>query len=118
MKKIYKQAQALALTNGEKYHVACILWRRNKPVYIGVNSSKKDERFIRRVSDGSLIDTLHAEMDALRFAQHGDRLEVLRFLKDGEITMARPCRFCQKYISKSGVEKVLYTDWEGTWRLL
>ena len=113
MKAIYKRARDMALSNGQKYHVACILYRKRKPIYIGVNSNKEDLRFIRRVPDGSLISTLHAEMDALRFAQEGDHLEIIRFLKDGSMTMARPCRYCQRHISKSKVSRVSYTNWEG-----
>ena len=113
MKAIHKKAMKMALSNGEKYHVACIVYRKKKPVYIGVNSCKTDLRFVRRVRDGSLISNLHAEMDALRYAEEGDRLEIIRFLKDGSMTMAKPCRYCQRHIHKSGVAKVIYTDWSG-----
>ena len=113
MKRIYKQAMRMALSNGEKYHVACIVFRKKKPVYIGVNSSKTDLRFARRVKDGTLVSCLHAEMDALRHTQEGDRLEVVRFLKDGTMTMARPCKYCRRHIEKSHVVKVTYTDWLG-----
>jgi deoxycytidylate deaminase len=113
MKAIYKQAMDRALSNGEKYHVACIVYRKKKPVYIGVNSSKQDLRFVRRVKDGTLVSCLHAEMDALRYTVNGDHLEVIRFLKDGSMTMARPCAYCQAHIDKSGVTKVTYTNWEG-----
>ena len=113
MKYIHKRARDMALSNGEKYHVACIIYRRRKPVYIGVNSSKKELRFIRRVADGSLVSSLHAEMDALRYTQQGDKLEIIRFLKDGSMTMAKPCVYCQRHIEKSGVTRVTYTNWYG-----
>ena len=113
MKYIYKQAMRMALSNGEKYHVACIVYRRKRPIYIGINSSKQDLRFARRVKDGSLISSLHAEMDALKHTQPGDRLEVRRFLKDGSMTMARPCVYCQRHIHKSGITRVTYTNWKG-----
>ena len=114
MKAIYKQAMNRALANGEKYHVACIVYRKKKPVYIGTNSSKQDLRFIRRVKDGSLVSCLHAEMDALKHTQPGDRLEIIRFLKNGTMTMAKPCIYCQRHIHKSEVSKVTYTNWDGT----
>ena len=62
---------------------------------------------------------MHAEMNAVRFAQDGDELYVMRWLKDGEtLTMAKPCGYCIEHIEKSGIEKVHYTDWEGDWKTM
>jgi len=108
----------LALSNGGKYHVACVLYRRGKPVYIGVNTDKTHPRFRRIAADGTVVCTLHAEMSALRFSQPGDTLEVLRFLKDGSATMARPCVHCLKHIRSSQLSRVKYTLWDGSWGVL
>jgi cytidine deaminase len=118
MKSVYKLARDLALTNGAKYHVACILYRKRKPIRIGVNSDKTHPRFKRIATDGSEVCTLHAEMSVLKYARKGDRLEVLRFLKCGSMTMACPCEHCRKFIREQNLCDVRYTDWGGTWNKL
>lgn len=118
MKSVYKLARNLALTNGAKYHVACILYRKRKPIRIGVNSDKTHPRFKRIATDGSEVCTLHAEMSVLKYARKGDRLEVLRFLKCGSMTMACPCEHCRKFIREQNLCDVRYTDWSGTWNKL
>jgi cytidine deaminase len=112
---IYERARNKALNNGQRYHVACILYRKNKPIYIGVNSNKTHPRFQRITPDGSLVSTLHAEMSVLRFSKPGDVLEVLRFLSSGEVTMARPCRHCQAFIQQAQISSLKYTNWHGEW---
>jgi len=117
-KAVYKEAKRLALANGGRYHVACILYRKGRVIHIGVNTDKTHPRFQRITSDGSLVSTLHAEMSALRYAQKGDSLEVLRFLKTGDITMARPCRHCQKFLALAHLRDIRYTTWDGSWDVL
>ena len=43
-------------------------------------------------------------------------VHVARFLRDGTVTMAKPCYFCQKYLRSNGVTSVKYTDWDGQWQ--
>ena len=116
--RIYEKAKELALTNGEKYHVACVIWRRNKPVKVCVNSKKTHPKFLRQKTNGAVVSCLHAEMSALRFYQQGDRIEVLRFLKCGSTTMARPCSECQAFLNQYQIKLVRYTNWQGLWEEL
>jgi hypothetical protein len=41
---------------------------------------------------------------------------VVRCKKNGEVSMARPCRSCLKVIKNVGVRFVFYTDWNGVLR--
>jgi len=116
-KKVHKIASDLALQNGECYHVACILYRQKKPIYIGTNSKKTHPMCLRVTKDGSCVACLHAEMSALRFAQEGDTIEVLRFLKCGSVTMAKPCRYCSGLIVQKKLKQVRYTNWDGVWEI-
>jgi hypothetical protein len=62
--------------------------------------------------------TGHAEMilcDRINF-KRSDTVYVVRFLSDGTQTMAKPCRFCQRYLYNSGIRRVRYTDWKGSWK--
>ena len=56
---------------------------------------------------------MHAEMSALRFSKPGDVLFVLRWTKDGQLTMSKPCERCQQMINSAGLKKVFYTNWNG-----
>lgn len=116
-KKIHRMARNMALSNGERYHVACILYRQKKAIFIGTNSKKTHPICQRVTKDGSCVACLHAEMSALRFAQAGDSIEVLRFLKCGSVTMARPCQHCASLIVQKKLKQVRYTNWEGAWEI-
>lgn len=82
-------------------------------VRIGTNSDKTHPKFMRTYKDGSCKSHLHAEMDVLRFAQPGDKIYVLRFHASGDLTMARPCHFCEGFIRETQIDKVYYSDWNG-----
>ncbi len=53
--------------------------------------------------------------DRIKFKK-GETVYVKRFRRDGMPTMARPCRFCQKYLYENGITRVRYTDWDGLWK--
>ena len=116
---VYKTAQRKAVANGLTFHVAAILKRNGKVVFVGENTNKTHPRFKRQYADGSWASHMHAEMSALRFAQPGDELEVIRFSKcNHKWTMAKPCVLCESEIKKSGIKKVRYTNWDGDWEEL
>ncbi len=113
---LYYRARDRALSNGRGHHLAAVLWRKRRPVRVGINRNKTHPKARRTFSGGHEAACLHAEMDALIAAQPGDVLEVMRWLKDGSLTMAKPCEHCQRWIKASGVRKVRYTDWNGQWK--
>ena len=115
---VYSKAKLKALSNNQEYHLAAILKRKNKPVYIGINQDKTHPMAFREYNNKSMAASLHAEMDALRFSKPGDSLEVIRFLKDGDMTMAKPCEFCEPLIKKYNLSSVKYTNWSGSWENL
>lgn len=116
---MYYQAKNIAKSNGRHYHLAAILLRKGSVVTIRENTSKTHPRFTRRYPDGSYASHMHAEMNALRFAKPGDDIEVMRWMRgSGKITMAKPCKLCQKFMRDAGIRKVRYTDWDGAWKTL
>ena len=111
---VYYRAKEIALNNGEPYHVVCVLKRGRHIVRIGTNSKKTHPKFGRLFKSGPKeVHTLHAEMDVLRFAEPGDDLIVMRFKADGSLSMARPCKHCQKHIKEAGIRRVHFSDWSG-----
>lgn len=107
----------MALSNGQDFHLAALLWRDNKLIRIGINGIRSSPSFRRYYSDGDIAECSHAEMDALQFYKYGDRLEVLRWTKNGNLAMAKPCRYCMKRIKHLDV-KVRYTNSKGNWETL
>ena len=113
---MYYRARKLAMTNGRQYHLAAILKRKGKVVRIGENTNKTHPRFTRTYDDGTIASHMHAEMNVLRFAQPGDELEVMRFLRGGfDYAMAKPCSICMKFIQEAGIKRVKYTTPTGEW---
>ncbi len=80
-------------------------------------NGRVSKKFWRRYPDGSTAACSHAETDALLEALPGDRLFVVRWSKDGQRKIAKPCRRCEKAIRKAGVI-CRYTDENGNWRWL
>lgn len=112
----YCRAREIAMANGRAYHLAAILRRNGMVVRIGENTYKTHPRFKRQYADGTWGSHMHAEMNVLRFAQPGDEVEVMRFRKrDRTFSMAKPCCLCTKEMKASGIIRVRYTNWEGSW---
>ena len=109
----------LAMNNDQQFHLAA--WaKRGSSFVIGINSNECSTRFRRKYRDGQVGYHLHAEMALLKKCKEGDVdiIHVIRFSKDGTITMAKPCPYCQKFLRQYGVKKVYYTNWSGEWEIL
>ena len=107
-----------ALSNNQTFHVVAWIERGKTPI-VGVNGNSEKPEFRRRFKDGKECFISHAEMDAvsrLREISSSDVLHVMRFTKNGSISMAKPCQYCQGYLKKKGIKKVKYTDWNGEWQ--
>ena len=113
------RAKELALTNNQDYHL--VAWaKKGSSVVFGINSDRCSARFSRIHPDGSVGFHLHAEMDLIRKFQPGDldQIKVIRFSKSGEVTMSKPCPYCQRFLRRHGVKRVKYTTWDGEWKTL
>jgi deoxycytidylate deaminase len=111
------KAKCVAMNNGEPFHLAAMLWRGKSLVRIGTNQEKTHPFFHRKYKNGS-AHNLHAEMDVLRFAKPGDTITVMRWSAKGELTMAKPCPYCHKFIKEAGISEVTYSDWNGEMKTL
>lgn len=92
---------------------ACLLDKRGRPVSYGINSYKSHPLAVY-YSDYPFV---HAELDVC--VGHGLRncsgldLVVVRVLKDGSLTMAKPCNACTKLMQDIGIRKTIYSNWAG-----
>lgn len=117
--QVYYKARDLALSNNHDYHLAA--YTKVRSTYrLGVNSNKKSVKFKRRYRDGTFGYHLHAEMDLIRQFPEGSvkEITVVRFMKNGDATMAMPCKHCQRFLKRHGVKKVYYTNWDGGWEVM
>lgn len=111
--KYVRMAKEVAMNNGLDFHVAALLFRGKKLVKIGTNQSKTHPKFKRYQDNGYCNYCLHAEMDALRNSKPGDSILVLRFTKQGKVSMAKPCKHCQHFIDNAQIKVVYYSNWNG-----
>ena len=113
------KAREVALNNNQPFHLAAWTKRGNSIVF-GTNSERCSTKFKRIHPDGTKGFHLHAEMDLIRRFKRGTvkEISVIRFSKSGEVTMSKPCCFCQKLLRQHGVKRVRYTDWDGSWQIL
>jgi len=112
---VYYDAREMALSNGNEFHLAA--WT-NRGV-IGINRPKLTAKFRKRYPNSKVTHhEIHAEVDLVLNLRHGpppEKIHVVRFLKDGTLTMARPCIHCQNFLRHAGVRRVRYTNWDGQW---
>jgi|TARA_Y100000034_G_scaffold100459_1_gene123791 deoxycytidylate deaminase len=108
-----------AMNNEQPFHL--VAWaKKGSSFRYGVNSSDCSTKFKRKYRDGQTGYHLHAEMALLKKSKEGDidTIHVIRFKKNGNVTMAKPCLYCQKFLRQYGVKKVYYTNWNGEWDTL
>lgn len=95
---------------------------RGRTIISAANNEKSSPRFARYFSNGDSHHAYcgHAEMLLLdKIDSKRDReINVTRFTHDGRATMAKPCRFCQRYLQSRGIRRVNYTNWKGQWEIM
>lgn len=97
--------------------------QKGNTVVLGTNGVRQSSKFQRRFSNGSAY-CAHAEMDAIDRARRkfnsieGLDLYVVRFLKNGNPAIAKPCKYCMKYIKRAKIGRVHYTNINGEWETL
>jgi len=110
---VYYKAKRLAMSNGMRYHLAAIVWRKKKPIFICSNSKKGHPKCLRTLEGNSVTSSMHAEMSAIRFARPGDEIEVIRWGKTGEVKCSKPCEMCESAMRAAGIKSVTFIDANG-----
>lgn len=93
---------------------ACLLDKRGRAIAYGTNSYKSHPIALHY----GAFPHVHAELSVcLGYGlDHCRDLElvVVRALKDGALTMAKPCNSCMAMMKDVGISNVYYTDWSGS----
>lgn len=78
---------------------------------LGAVGLRADGRIVHSCNGSTPLPdrTQHAEYRLSRKLDKGSEVYVSRVLKDGWITMARPCAACLKALGSKGVSRVYYT---------
>jgi len=125
IEKILKIAKSESFSKTQrpgKAHVcACAI--KGRTFWLGYNKQKSHPSAKREYKHkGTESCFLHAEIDAIvkvpRDTRAKIKLFVFRFLKDGTLSMAKPCDMCQNYLKQQGIKNVIYTNWGGQWTRL
>ena len=117
--------EELPHSSEESYFVVAI-GKIGKQVFMGWNDTQKtNPNWKKEFKDGNTSYCRHAEDHILQQMSSFDpkkiRIHVYRVrASDGQITMAKPCCFCQRRMKEYGIDprKITFTDWEGKERKL
>lgn len=108
------------LTKGEPDRTVCVMLVGKKYVVGWNDRQKTSPSWRKRMPDGELKYTRHAEAHALQLAaREGRRIRkvyVFRIDKRGKLAMAKPCKDCQMRLWDAGVRlrDIHYTTWDGS----
>lgn len=100
-----------------KFRLGAVLTKRNRVISTGSNNMRKSHPKMKAHFDklGWWVG-IHAEVDAClgvpKSDLEGATIYVGRIRKDGTVALAKPCKFCQRFLSGVGVTEVHYTTGE------
>lgn len=95
----------------------CIIVKSGNPIAVGINCIRNDpKQFAFSFADTSGI-SVHAEeacLKAISNRAEGCTAYVVRVKSDDSMTMSRPCRRCMSKLKAAGVDKIYYSNYEGS----
>ncbi len=90
-----------------------------KTSWMGNNNRKSHPLMFQKFANGQESACCHAEASALlkvpKKCRSQVEIYVIRFLRNGNLTCAKPCEMCQDFLKKYNVKNVYYTNWDGKW---
>lgn len=102
-----------SLRSSYKYLLGAVIVKRGKIVGKGYNS-------VAYQGKRSFLNGIHAEIAAINNTRAADRsgstIYVARWMRRGQLGLAKPCPACEKVLRKLGIKKVYYSDYGNVWR--
>lgn len=117
--KLIKRARLIAPNIDERSksrHISFLL-KRNKIISYGWNRPWHGHPLANRY--GARHSAVHSELSALirsdlRFSEvSGLTMVNIRFLKDGTVSLSKPCAVCQNLLRAVRIEDIYFTDQDG-----
>lgn len=103
--------------------IGCAVYYKNTLLAVGYNSNKtspiQKEYNKYRYKSCDTPDKIHAELMALKKIRWLDidfgQVEVYTYreLKNGKISLSRPCESCMAFIKQLGIKRICYTTPDG-----
>lgn len=100
--------------------VVCVAFCQ-KSVYLGTNTRKSHPSMKLDYINGQESACCHAEVNAIakipRQIRSKAKLYIFRILRNGTISMAKPCDLCRIFLIKNEIDmkNVFYSNWTGVW---
>lgn len=104
-------------TAGSHRLAAILTDKKGNIISKGFNSLKShpiQAEYAEKVNKSEAI-YLHAEISALvKCRKDPHTIYITRLLKNGQKSMAKPCPICQLALKEAGVQRIVYTDFDGS----
>jgi deoxycytidylate deaminase len=110
MKKYLKTAIEQAKKSTYGYQLGAVVLKKNKIVGKGFNKLKTHRMLKERYGYYSI----HSECAAILDGARGDTLVVVRIMKSGKLSCAKPCEKCVAFAKDFGIKKIIYSDWDAS----
>lgn len=112
--RYYDLATAMALKSTDRFRLGAVLVKKKRILSTGFNQMRKTHTKASRCSaDVPWHIGIHAELHACLGVSPkdliGSELWVARILRNGDRAMARPCKFCTRFLRSVGVVKAHFT---------
>lgn len=112
--RIRYTVETLASLSEHHFKVGAVIVKGRRVIAVGHNKTKTHTIIKNKLDKYSLVDKLHAEMDAVLKARTdlcGAKLYVLRICPDNRngTGMSRPCSLCMRLIRGAGIKEIIYT---------
>ena len=93
----------------------CVIFKGSRIITTGFNEIRYCNRLNYKYR--KWINSLHAEQKAILFSKNDLKrcsLLVIRLNAHGELKYSKPCKVCQGLIANVGINKVYYSDKNGS----
>ena len=117
--KHIEHAKNQALKSTSKYRLGAVIVQGSYAISSGFNNMCKTHPLMHQYNPNrhKFATGTHAEVQAMigveRQHIRGADLYVVRVLKNGSLTMAKPCLICQRVMEAMGIRNVYYTTANG-----
>ncbi len=116
-KFLFHPALKLAIEEAKKsehqFRVGAVIFKGKRIISSAYNSTRSNQ--VPYQFKGWL-EALHAECHAIIKAKKnlkGYSIIVVRLNKKNELTMAKPCNFCQDFIDYVGIKEIYWSNYNG-----
>jgi len=109
--RLIQLAIKVAEKSQHQFRLGVVVALGSRIMALGINKYRTHPRQMNwRTND--FANSVHAELDAILSCPYieGATIYVARILRNGDVSMAKPCKICQKIIKSAGIKRVVYQN--------